>query len=89
MSSNGFQVGVIAGLVSAQRSQALTALTLRDISGSEDGTRFCVSRFLKTFRPGKSSTPAMVPKNTSNGRLCPRTTLQGRVVQSPIKLAQF
>ena len=66
----------LAGLVSAQRSQALTALTLKDILLSENGTRFCVSRLLKTSRPGKSSTPVMVPKNTSNGRLCPHTTFQ-------------
>ena len=35
-----------------------------------------MSSLLKTSRPGKSSTSIMVPKNTSNGRLCPHTTLQ-------------
>ena len=67
------QTVALDSLVSAQRSQALTALTLKDISVSENGTRFCVS---KTSRPGKSSTPIMVPKNMSNGRLCPHTTFQ-------------
>ena len=38
------QTVALAGLVSAQRSQALTALTLKNISVSENGTRFCVSR---------------------------------------------
>ena len=71
-----FKTVALVGLVSAQRSQALAVLTLKDMSVSKDGTRFCVSRLLKTSRPGKSSTPIMVPKNTSNGRLCPLTTLQ-------------
>ena len=66
----------LAGLVSSQRSQALTALTLKDILLSENGTRFCVSSRLKTSPPGKSLTPVIVPKNTSNGRLCPHTTFQ-------------
>ena len=43
----------LVGLVSAQRSQALAALTLKDMSVAEDGTRFCVSSLLKTSRPGK------------------------------------
>ena len=71
-----FKTVALVGLVSAQRSQALAALTLKDMSVAEDGTRFCVSSLLKTSRPGKSSTSIMVPKNTSNGRLCPHTTLQ-------------
>ena len=71
-----FKTVALVGLVSAQRSQTLAALTLKEMSVSEDGTRFCVSRLLKTSRPGKSSTPIMVPKNTSNSRLCPHTTLQ-------------
>ena len=71
-----FKTVALVGLVSAERSQALAALTLKEMSVSEDGTRFCVSRLLKTSRPGKSSTPIMVPKNTSNSRLCPHTTLQ-------------
>ena len=71
-----FKTVALVGLISAQRGQALAALTLKDMSVSEDGTRFCVSRLLKTSRPGKSSTPIIVPKNTSNGRLCPHSTLQ-------------
>ena len=71
-----FKTVALVGQVSAQRSQALAALTLKDMSVLEDGTRFCVLRLLKTSRPGKSSTPIMVPKNTSNGKLCPHTTLQ-------------
>ena len=71
-----FKTVALVGLVSAQRSQALAALTLKDMSVAEDGTSFCVSSLLKTSRPGKSSTSIMVPKNTSNGRLCPHTTLQ-------------
>ena len=71
-----FKTVAQVGLVSAQRSQALAALTFKEMSVSEDGTRFCVSRLLKTSRPGKSSTPIMVPKNTSNNRLCRHTTLQ-------------
>ena len=71
-----FKTVALVGLVSAQRSQALAALTLKDMSVAEDGTRFCVSSLLTTSRPGKSSTSIMVPKNTSNGRLCPHTTLQ-------------
>ena len=74
--ASNVQTVALAGLVLAQRSQALTTLTLKDILVSENGTRFCVSRLLKTSRPGKSSTPIMVPKNSSNGRLCPHTTLQ-------------
>ena len=70
-----FKTVALVGLVSAHRSQALAALTLKDMSVSKDGTRFCVSRLLKTSRPGKSSTPIMVPK-TSNGRQCPHTNLQ-------------
>ncbi|KAK2547120.1 hypothetical protein P5673_033085, partial [Acropora cervicornis] len=52
-----FKTVAQVGLVSAQRSQALAALTFKEMSVSEDGTRFCVSRLLKTSRPGKSSTP--------------------------------
>ena len=43
------QTVALDSLVSAQRSQALTALTLKDISVSENGTRFCVSTLLKNF----------------------------------------
>ena len=48
-----FKTVALVGLVSAQRSQALAALTLKDMSVAEDGTRFCVSSLLKTSRPGK------------------------------------
>ena len=71
-----FKTVALVGLISAQRSQALAALGLKDMSVSEDRTRFCVSRLLKISRPGKSSTPIMVPKNTWNSRLCSHTTLQ-------------
>ena len=37
-----FKTVAFVGLVSAQRSQALAAPTLKDMSVSEDGTRFCV-----------------------------------------------
>ena len=43
-----FKTVALVGLVSAQRSQALAALTLKEMSVSEDGTRFFVSRLLKT-----------------------------------------
>lgn len=48
-----FKTVALVGVVSAQRSQDLAALTLKDMSVSEDRTRFCVSRLLKASRPGK------------------------------------
>ena len=45
-----FKTVALVGLVSAQRSQALAALTLMDMAVSEDGTTFCVSRLLKNSR---------------------------------------
>ncbi|KAK2551635.1 hypothetical protein P5673_027409 [Acropora cervicornis] len=74
--ASNVQTVALAGLVSAQRSQALTALTLKDISVSGEWNEILCVKTVKKSRPGKSSTPIMVPKNTSNGRLCQHTALQ-------------
>ena len=62
-------------LVSAQRSQTLTALSIDSVNSSENGSQLMVSSHLKSSRPEKSSVVVSLPAFPENDKLCVHATL--------------
>ena len=61
-------------LVSAQRSQTLSALSLELMNSTATGTQFVVNSLLKSSRPGKSSLIVSLPAFPENEKLCAHST---------------
>ena len=57
-------------LVSAQRSQTLSALSIEFMNSTATGTQFVVKSLLKSSRPGKSSLVVSLPAFPENEKLC-------------------
>ena len=70
-------------LVSAQRSQTLSALSIELMDSTATGTQFVVNSLLKSSRPGKSSLIVSLPAFPENERLCAHSTLLHYVALSP------
>ena len=62
-------------LISAQRSQTLSALSIDFMNSTATGTQFVVNSLLKSSRPGKSSLVVSFPAFPENGKLCAHSTL--------------
>ena len=62
-------------LVSAQRSQTLSALSIDFMNSTATGTQFVVNSLLKSSRPGKSSLMVSLPAFPENEKLCTHSTL--------------
>lgn len=62
-------------LVSAQRSQTSSALSMEFMNSTAMGTQFVVNRLLKSSRPGKSSLVISLPAFPENEKLCVHSTL--------------
>ena len=62
-------------LVSAQRSQTLSALSIDFMNSTATGTQFVVNSLLKSSRPGKSSLMVSLPAFPENEKLCAHLTL--------------
>ena len=62
-------------LVSAQRSQTLSALSIDFMNSTATGTLFVVNSLLKSSRPGKSSLMVSLPAFPENEKLCAHSTL--------------
>ena len=62
-------------LVSAQRSQTLSALSIDFMNSTATGTQFVVNSLLKSSIPGKSSLIVSFPAFPENGKLCAHSTL--------------
>ena len=65
----------LVALVSAQRSQTLSALSTEFMNSTATGTQFEVNRLLKSSRPGKSSLIVSLPAFPENEKLCAHSTL--------------
>ena len=60
----------LVALVSAQRSQTLSVLSIEFINSTATGTQFVVNSLLKSSRPGKSSLIVSLPAFPENEKLC-------------------
>ena len=65
----------LVALVSAQRSQTLSALSIDFMNSTATGTQFVVNSLLKSSRPGKSSLMVSLPAFPENEKLCAHSTL--------------
>ena len=65
----------LVALVSAQRSQTLSALSIEFMNSTATGTQFVVNSLLKSSRPGKSSLIVSLPAFLENEKLCAHSTL--------------
>ena len=62
-------------LVSAQRCQTLSALSIDFMNSTATGTQFVVNSLLKSSIPGKSSLMVSLPAFPENEKLCAHSTL--------------
>ena len=62
-------------LVSAQRSQTLSALSIDFMNSTTTATQFVVNSLLKSSRPGKCSLMVSLPGFPDNEKLCAHSTL--------------
>ena len=69
------KTAALLALVSAQRSQTLSALSINFINSAATGTLFVVNSLLKSSRPGKSSFMVSLPAFLENEKLCAHSTL--------------
>ena len=69
------KTAALAALVSAQRSQTLSALSIDFMNSTATGTQFVVNSLLKSSRPGKSSLMVSLPAFPENEKLCAHSTL--------------
>ena len=69
------KTAALLALVSAQRSQTLSALSINFMNSTATGTLFVVNSLLKSSRPGKSSLMVSLPAFPENEKLCAHSTL--------------
>ena len=69
------KTAALLALVSAQRSQTLSALSINFMNSTATGTLFVVNSLLKSSRPGKSSLMVSLPAFLENEKLCAHSTL--------------
>ena len=69
------KTAALVALVSAQRSQTLSALSMEFMNSAATGTQFVVNRLLKSSGPGKSSLVVSLPAFPENEKLCAHSTL--------------
>ena len=69
------KTAALVALVSAQRSQTLSALSIDCMNSTATGTQFVVNSLLKSSRPGKSSLIVSLPAFPENEKLCAHSTL--------------
>ena len=69
------KTAALVALVSAQRSQTLSALSVEFMNSTATGTQFVVNSLLKSSRPGKSSLIVSLPAFPENEKLCAHSTL--------------
>ena len=69
------KTAALVTLVSAQRSQTLSALSIDLMNSTATGTQFVVNSLLKSSRPGKSSLIVSLPAFPENEKLCAHSTL--------------
>ena len=69
------KTAALVALVSAQRSQTLSALSIDFMNSTATGTQFVVNSLLKSSRPGKSSLMVSLPAFPENEKLCAHFTL--------------
>ena len=69
------KTAALLALVSAQRSQTLSALSINFMNSTATGTLFVVNSLLKSSRPGKSSLMVSLPPFLENEKLCAHSTL--------------
>ncbi|KAK2551361.1 hypothetical protein P5673_027760 [Acropora cervicornis] len=69
------KTAALVALVSAQRSQTLSALSKDFMNSTATGTQFVVNSLLKSSRPGKSSSMVSLPAFPENEKLCAHSTL--------------
>ena len=62
-------------LVSAQRCQRLSALSIEFMNSTTTGTQFVVNSLLKSSSPGTSSLIVSLPAFPENEKLCAHSTL--------------
>ncbi|XP_067046483.1 uncharacterized protein [Acropora muricata] len=69
------KTAALVALVSAQRSQTLSALRIDFMNSTATGTQFVVNSLLKSSRPGESSLMVSFPAFPENEKLCAHSTL--------------
>ena len=77
------KTAALVALVSAQRSQTLSALSIDFMYSSASSTQFVVKSLLKSSKPGKSSIVVSLPAFPENEKLCVRSTLSHYIVRTP------
>ena len=65
----------LVALVSAQRSQNLSALSIDFMNSTATSTQFVVNSLLNSSRPGKSFLMVSLPAFPKNEKLCAHSTL--------------
>ena len=69
------KTAALVALISTQRSQTLSALSIDLMDSTATGTQFVVNSLLKSSRPGKSSLIVSLPAFPENEKLCAHSTL--------------
>ena len=69
------KTAALMALVSAQRSQTLSALSIEFMSSKATGNQFVVNSLLKSSSPGKSSLVISLPAFPENEKLCAHSTM--------------
>ena len=69
------KTAALVALVSVQRSQTLSALSIECMNSTAAGTQFVVNSLLKSSRPGKSSLIVSLPAFPEIEKLCAHSTL--------------
>ena len=69
------KTAALVALVSAQRSQTFSALSIDFMNSTATGTQFVVISLLKSSRPGKSSLMVSLPAFPENEKICAYSTL--------------
>ena len=79
------KTAAIVALVSAHRSQTLSALSIEFMNSTATGTQFLVNSLLKSSRPGKSSLIFFYASFSENEKLCAHSTLVHYVARTASK----
>ena len=75
LSVKTLKTAALVALVSAQRSQTLSALSIEFMNSTATDNQFEVNSLLKSSRPGKSSLIVSLPAFPENEKLCALSTL--------------
>jgi hypothetical protein len=66
----------LVAIISAERSSAISALSLEFMTSGSDEIRFVMSTLMKTTRQGSGLQYVVIPKYTKDKRICPLTCLK-------------